>query len=247
MERIDHIGFGDLKLIQQPEEFCYGIDAVILADFAANMRKRENLKENPDTLAVDLGTGTGIIPHVLSYKTDWHKLIGIDIQEASVDRAVRSSQLNSLKGRITFIKDDVLNWKSWGEWIGKADVVTCNPPYTPGGGGLTSSNRAKAIARHETTATLEDFISCAAGILRHKGSLFMVHRPSRLVDICCYGRKYGLELKELCFVKPNEGGDANIMLVNLVKGGGKQLKVLKHLTVYGEDGEYSQEVLDCYR
>ena len=246
MERIDNIGFGDLKLIQDPDEFCYGVDAVILADFAA-----KHAAGRPETI-VDLGTGTGVIPLILSAKTDATKICGLELQKASYERAVRNIELNAgangIGERLRFFLGDV---KSAARDVlldmkGTVDVVTTNPPYMQAQGGLTCANSAKSIARHETSAGLEDFFACAADLLKNRGELFMVHRPSRLADICCYGRKYGLEPKEMCFVAPNVRKAPNIILVHFVKGGGKELRVLDPLFVYDENGEYTAELRKCY-
>ena len=241
-ERLDEIGFGGLRLIQKPEEFCYGVDAVILADFASKY-SRKSFRS-----AVDLGTGTGIIPLILSYKTGIPSIQGVEVQDASFGRAARNSALNGLEGRVGFIHGDVKDYKTgWGKELqGTVDLVTSNPPYTAGSSGLTSSNPAKLIARHETTASLEDFMKCAAYILRDKGEFFMVHRPSRIVDICCLGRQYGLEVKELQFVSPNREGKPNILLVHMVKGGGREVKMLPPLYVYNMDGSYTDELLKAY-
>lgn len=248
-ERVDDTGFGSLRLIQKPEEFCYGVDAVILADFASKYVVSAATRNGSDVTAVDLGTGTGIIPLVLSHKTSWARLTGLEVQPGSYDRACRNAKLNDLEGRMTFINADVKDFgETWGaELKGKVDVVTSNPPYTEGGGGLKSANSAKSIARHETTANLEDFIKCAAGLLKNKGDFFMVHRPSRLVDICCLGRKHGLEPKDMCFVSPDVESAPNIILVHFVKGGGRQLKVLDPLYVYNMDGTYTEKLRECYK
>ncbi len=242
-ERLDEIGFGGLRLIQKPEEFCYGVDAVILADFAAKY-SRKTFRS-----AVDLGTGTGIIPLILSYKTEIPSITGIEVQAASFDRARRNSSMNGLEGRVEFVHGDVKDYKTgWGKSLqGSVDLVTSNPPYTAGSSGLTSSNPAKLIARHETTASLEDFMKCAAYVLRDKGEFFMVHRPSRIVDICCLGRQYGLEVKELQFVSPNRESKPNILLVHMVKGGGRETKMLPPLYVYDMDGNYTPDLLDAYK
>ncbi|MBR4862255.1 MAG: tRNA1(Val) (adenine(37)-N6)-methyltransferase [Firmicutes bacterium] len=242
-ERLDEIGFGGLTLVQKPEEFCYGVDAVILADFAAKYARRSF------RAAIDLGTGTGIIPLILSYKTEIPKITGIEVQKDSFGRAMRNTKNNGLEGRVSFIHGDVKDFRTgWGKDLqGSCDLVTSNPPYTAGNSGLTSSNPAKLIARHETTADLEDFMKCAAWLLRDKGEFFMVHRPSRIVDICCLGRQHGLEVKELQFVSPNREGKPNILLVHMVKGGGREAKMLPPLYVYDMEGNYTPELLEAYR
>lgn len=242
-ERVDSIGFGDLKLIQKPEEFCYGVDAVLLADFAASVCKRKNYDK-----IIDLGTGTGIIPLILSHKTDVKSLIGVELQENSWERAVRNAEINDLAGRIEFIRGDVKDFESiWGEELkGTVDGVVTNPPYFVRGGGIRCDDNAKSIARHETTATLEDFLRCGAYLLKDKGDFFMVHRPSRLADICYFGRKYALEPKTMRFISPRAGEIPNILLVHMVKGGGRELKFLPPMAVYGENGQYTEELLKAY-
>ena len=241
-ERLDETGVGELKLIQKPEEFCYGVDAVILADFASKSVKRSTKK------IVDLGTGTGIIPIILTHKTNVPNLYGLEVQDGSFDRAQRNIEINGLHERLSFIHDDVKDYKTWGrEFAGSVDIVTSNPPYTASQEGITCTNNAKLIARHETTAGLEDFIKCAAYILRDKGDFFMVHRPSRIVDICCLGRQYGLEPKEMCFVSPDVNKKANILLVHFVKGGGREMKMMDPLYVYDLDGNYTEKLREAYK
>lgn len=242
-ERIDNIGFGGLKLVQEPSEFCYGVDAVILADFAAHHAT------SPINRAVDLGTGTGIIPLILSHKTEAAMIAGLEIQEGSYQRALRNAELNGLDHRICFYKGDVKNAAKdeLRHLLGQMDAVTSNPPYMEKTGGLKCANDAKSIARHETTAGLEDFMACGAALLKPKGDFFMVHRPSRLADICCFGRKYGLEPKELCFVSPDSRKAPNIILIHCVKGAGRQLRILEPLYVYNEDGTYTDKLRECYK
>lgn len=242
-ERLDEIGFGNLKLIQKPKDFCYGVDAVILADFAV-----KNLKRTPNTI-IDLGTGTGIIPLIMSHKTDADKIIGVEVQEDSYLRAQRNSKINDLEDRVSFINGDVKDClSSWGcQLKGAADVVVSNPPYFISGGGIVNDLAPKTIARHETSAGLAEFMACASYLLKLKGDFFMVHRPSRLADICCYGREYGLEPKDMCFVSPTADSIPNILLVHFVKGGGKELKFQKPLAVYDENGEYTKALLEAYK
>jgi len=241
-ERLDEIGFGNLKLIQKPEEFCYGVDAVILADFVAKNKKE------PVQNIIDLGTGTGVIPLILSYKTDAKSIIGVELQTPSWERAVRNSKMNDLTDRVSFLNEDVKDYEIWAESLkGQADVVVCNPPYFKRGGGLLNDASAKTVARHETTADLKDFLRCAKYLLRNKGDLFMVHRPSRLADLCCFGREMGLEPKEMRFVSPNKNTAPNILLIHFVKGGGNELRVFDPLFVYEPEGGYTQDLLKAYK
>lgn len=242
-ERIDKVGFGGLQLIQEPGEFCYGVDAVILADFAARHAT------SPLNRVIDLGTGTGIIPLILSRKTGATMIAGLEIQEGSYKRAVRNAALNGLENRVRFYKGDVKTAAKdeLRHLLGQMDAVTSNPPYMEKTGGLKCANTAKSIARHETTAGLEDFMACAAAMLKPRGDFFMVHRPSRLADICCFARAYGLEPKELCFVSPDCRRTPNIILVHCVKGAGRQLRILEPLYVYNKDGSYTEELRKCYK
>ena len=233
-ERIDETGFSNLRLIQKPDEFCYGIDAVILADFASKKKAAK---------IVDLGTGTGIVPIILSHKTNAEFIYGIEYQKDSFDRAVRNIELNGLENRLGFINANVAEF---GELKGWADAVTTNPPYMVSNGAITNDNTAKTIARHETVGHLDDFVSCAAGILKNRGDFYMIHRPSRLVDIFTACRKYRLEPKEIRFVAPRKGERPNIVLVHCVKNGGAELKILEDLYVYEEPGVYSEEIQRIY-
>lgn len=237
-ERKDKIGFGHLELIQQPKEFCYGIDAVLLAAFA---------QVKPGARVADLGTGTGIIPLILSHKTQADEIIGVEIQEGSYDRAERNIRLNGLTGRVKIIHSDVKGLLDGGQVLRSSfDVVVSNPPYVKGKEGLTNQNQAKAMARHETTASLPDFICTAAALLKDRGDFYLVHRPSRLVDICVICREHRLEPKDLRMVSPTRSQKPNIVLLHCVKYGGTELNVLAPLSVYDEEGRYTAEIEEIY-
>jgi len=244
-ERLDEIGFGALKLIQKPEEFCYGVDAVILADFAARAIEKNNSRFKK---AIDLGTGTGIIPLILSHKTALDNIYAVEIQKDSYERILRNIEMNKLKDKITAINCDVSGLeKEFPDLKGSFDLVTTNPPYMIGGSGMINENPAKRIARHESTADLDDFIKISAALLRDKGELFMVHRPSRLVDICQACRRYKIEPKELRFISPDRSSKPNILLVRCVKFGRPELRMLEPLYVYEEAGNsYTEELLKIY-
>ena len=242
-ERIDRTGFGKVGIIQDPDEFCYGVDAVILADFAV----KRSRPIRPESSIMDLGTGSGIIPLILSHKTNSGRIMGTEVQENSWDRAVRSAELNELSDRIRFIRADIMDLLEENpELRGNFDVITCNPPYMKLSGGMKSENEAKMIARHETTAGLDDFIRVAGDLLKDRGELFMVHRPSRLVDIFCTARKYRLEPKAVRMVLPRMGEEANIVLVHMVKNGGADLSVLPHLAIHDKDGGFTEELEEAY-
>ena len=236
-ERLDEIGFGGLKLIQKPQDFCYGVDAVLLADFAASIAKKK-------LAIIDLGTGTGIIPVILSHKTSAEKICGVEIQQDSYERAIRNVRLNGLDDRLEMICCNVKNLDE--SLKGCFDTATSNPPYMEQGSAIVNDISAKTIARHEVYAGLEDFIAAAAFLLEERGEFFMVHRPSRLVDIMYYSRQYRLEPKTVRFVCPKSGQAANIVLIHCIKNAGRELRLLPDLYVYNGDGSYTDEIQQIY-
>jgi tRNA1Val (adenine37-N6)-methyltransferase len=240
-ERTDSIGFGDLRLIQRPEDFCYGVDAVLLADFAACGIKALGT-------VMDLGTGNGIIPLILSHKSAAKKIFGLEVQSEAYALACKNITENGLDNKISIIQGDVKNIgiSLHPELIGTIDVVISNPPYMAEQSGLVNQNQAKTIARHETSGNLNDFLKAAQRLLKSRGHLYVVHRPSRMVDLLCMARELGLEPKELRLVCPKAGESPNILMVHFLKGGGKELKILPIINVYRSDGEYSDEILSIY-
>ena len=236
-ERLDEIGFGGLKLVQDTEHFCYGIDAVLLADAAAAGRHKTY---------IDLGTNNGVIPVILAGLTDAADIKGVEMQERPASLAARNALMNGYEDRIEIINSDILD-------IAKhlpqacCDAVTCNPPYTAQGAGIINDANALTAARHETTASLDDFIKCAAYLLADRGALYMIHRPARIIDIACACRANRLEPKSLRFISPRKGEKPNLMLITCRKNTGRELKLEGPLAVYGEDGNYTDEIMKIYR
>lgn len=236
-ERIDDLEFKGLKIIQNEKGFCFGMDSVLLSDFA------KNIKNNSTVL--DLGTGTGIIPILLCGKTNLKKVVGIEIQQDVANMAKRSSQLNNLQDRFEVVNTNIIDLKNIYEKQ-SFDVIVTNPPYKKENTGITNENEAKLISRHEITANLEDFISISKDLLKDKGEFYMVHRPERLVDILSLMRKYKIEPKILKFVSPNKNKEPNLILIKGIKNANSFLKVEKTLYVYNEDGKYTNEILKIY-
>lgn len=235
-ERIDDLQRNHYKIIQDPERFCFGMDAVLLSGFA-------NAKEGDKVL--DLGTGTGIIPILMEAKTSAEHFVGLEIQEDSADMARRSVRLNHLEEKIEIITGDIREAVSL---FGAAsfDVVTSNPPYMTENHGLTNPAAPKAIARHELLCTLEDVISRAAKLLRPGGNFYLVHRPFRLVDIMVLLREHRLEPKRMKMVYPFIDKEPNMVLIQASRGGKPRMSVEKPLIVYREPGVYTQEIYDIY-
>ena len=236
-ERIDDLEFKGLKIIQNKDGFCFGIDSILLSDFAKEIKKGSKV--------IDLGTGTGIIGILLCMKTELSKIIGVEIQKEVYDMAKRSIKLNNLENKFEIINENIKNLENIIE-TGTFDAVVTNPPYKKIGTGLTNENEKKLISRHEITANLEDFIKVSYRMLKDKGTLYMVHRPDRMVDIIELLRKYKLEPKKIKFVYPNANKDANLILLKAVKNANPFLKIETPLYVYNQNGEYTDEILKIY-
>ena len=235
-ERLDDLERNGYKIIQTPERFCFGMDAVLLSGFA-QVKKGE--------CAIDLGTGTGIIPILLEAKTEGKHFIGLEIQEESADMAARSVKLNHLEEKIEIVQGDIKEAPQiFGK--GKFDVVTSNPPYMNDLHGLKNPSDAKAIARHEVLCTLEDVVASAAALLKSGGRFYMVHRPFRLVEIFTAMTKYNLEPKRMRLVHPYADKEPNMVLIEAVRGGKSMIKIEKPMVVYKEPGVYTQEIYDVY-
>lgn len=235
-ERIDSLHRNGYSIIQNTKSFCFGIDAVLLSDFA---------KAKTGEKVFDIGTGTGIIPILMCAKTTADSFIGIDIQKESVDMARRSVLLNNLGDRIKIENLDVKNTFEKYE-KNYFNVVTSNPPYISCGNGLLNKLNAKTIARHEIFCDLQDILISASGLLKSKGRFYMVHRSDRLVDIIENLRKYKLEPKTMRFVQPYIDKTPNLVLIEAIKDGGALLKVLPSLVIYNKNNKYTEETYDIY-
>ena len=235
-ERLDELNRNGYQIIQDPNRFCFGMDAVRLSGFA-QVKKGDTV--------LDLGTGTGIIPILLEAKTKGQHFTGLEIQPDSADMARRSVAFNHLEEKIDIIDGDI---KDASTIFGASsfDVVTTNPPYMIGQHGLTNPDEAKAIARHEVLCTLEDVVRESAKILKPSGHFFMVHRPFRLSEICCCMTKYGIEPKRMQLVYPFVDKEPNMVLIEGIRGGKPRMTVEKPLIVYKEPGVYMDEIYDIY-
>lgn len=236
MERIDDLERDGLKIIQNPEKFCFGIDAVLLSSFA---------KAKAGETVVDIGTGNGVIPILMSSKTEGERFYGIEIQEDVAEMAGRSVKLNGLEDRLQIICDDVNNSSAHFKG-GSVDVITCNPPYMNDLHGLKNDEDALTIARHEVKCTLTDVLREGSRMLRSGGRYYMIHRPHRLADIFTEMRANRLEPKRMRMVHPYADKEANMVLIEATKDGGSFMVIEKPLIVYDKPGIYTKDTLEFY-
>ena len=236
-ERIDDLQRDNLRLIQDPDGFLFGIDAVLLSAYA-------QAEEGDHVL--DFCTGTGVIPILLSAKTKAETITGLEIWPRSVELARKSVALNGLTGRISIIEGDI---KEADRIFAPAsfDVVTCNPPYLKKEDGKASPKDGKAIARHEILCTFDDVARAAGILLKPGGSLYLVHRPSRLPELFASLCKNRLEPKAMRLVHPYADHEPTMVLLRCVRDGRPDLKAGPPLIVYEREGVYTEEVLEMYQ
>lgn len=236
-ERIDDLEYKNLKIIQNNDGFCFGIDAVLLSDFAKNIKN--------DSKVMDLGTGTGIIPILLCGKTNLKEIIGVEIQESVCEMASRSSKLNNLENKFKLLNTNILELdKIFNK--NTFDVIVTNPPYQKKNSGLINDNENKLISRHEICANLEDFINISSKLLKDKGEFYMVHKPERIVDIFSLMRSYKIEPKEVRFVYSHAEEPPKLVLIKGVKNAKPFLKFRKNLYIYNNDNSYTKEIYKIY-
>lgn len=223
-ERLDDLQLGGLELIQDPSGFCFGVDAVFLSDFA---------KVRPGETVLDLGTGNGIIPILLSAKTKGKKFTGLEIQEKTADMARRSVAYNDLEDRIEIVAGDI---KEVSEIFKPAffDVITTNPPYMLSEHGLRNADDARAVARHEVLCTLDDILRESMRLLQDKGRFYMIHRPFRLTEILIKMNHYKIEPKRIQFIHPYIDKEPVMVLVEGVRGARPRVTVEPPIIIYDD-------------
>ena len=243
-ERIDELGINELKIIQNKEYFCFGTDSVLLANFIKSERK--------SNVILDLCSGSGVIPVIVSAKKNYKKIFGIELQKEMFDLFKKNILYNNLEEKIVGIHEDIKNVKEIKKVVlentgsEKIDIIVCNPPYKTLGTGFKTKHDVKTIAKCEVMCNLEDVVKTASKLLSKKGRLYLVHKPERLADLICIGRKYNLEAKEIQFVYPQVNKKASIVLISYIKDGGNETRVLEPLVEYNEDMTYTKEILKIY-
>ena len=236
-ERIDDLEFENLKIIQNTTGFCFGIDSVLLSDFAKEVKNGSKV--------MDIGTGTGIISILLSKKANVKKIYGVEIQQEVANMAERSVKLNNLEDKISIINTNIKDIFDKFE-PNTFDAIVTNPPYMKLNTGAKSDEIKKLISRHEVECNLEDIIKISYKLLKSRGEFYMVHRAERIVDILYLMRKYKLEPKKIRFIQSKVNKEPNLLLIKGVKDAGNQLKIERPLVVYNEDGSYTDEILEIY-
>lgn len=233
MERIDDLGCKGLKIIQNTDGFCFGMDAVLLSDFAKDIKRNAKV--------IDLGTGTGIIATLLCGKTDLKEIIGVEVQKEVCEMARRSIELNNLQDRFSILEANIKDLDKKLP-VASFDAIVTNPPYKRENTGLQNEKETKLIARHEILCNLEDIVRVSGKLLKDKGVFYMVHRPERLVDIIYLLRKYKIEPKIIRLVQGKQGRAPNLVLVKAVKNAGVFVDIKPNLIVYNDDDTYTDEM-----
>ncbi|MCD8019526.1 MAG: tRNA1(Val) (adenine(37)-N6)-methyltransferase [Clostridiales bacterium] len=235
-ERIDDLQIKGYKIIQNREKFCFGMDAVLLSNYA---------KVKKGSRVIDLCSGTGIVPILLEAKYGLDHIAGLEYQKDCVDMAIRSIRMNGLSDKIRMIEGDIKEVRNMFPH-GSYDYVTCNPPYMTENHGLTNHNYSKAIARHEILCSLDDVVQAARWLLEEMGHFVMVHRPFRLAEIFYCLKENKLEPKRMRLVYPYVDKEPNMVLIEAVKGGKQRITVDPPLIVYKKDGSYTDEIYEEY-
>ena len=237
MEQTDTLKNG-YKIIQDTDRFQFGIDAVLLADFAAR-----EVKDGDKV--IDLGTGTGIIPLLMAKKCETANFTGLEVQKDSADMAARSVALNALESRINIVNGDL---KEAGELFARHsfNIVTCNPPYMIDEAGKGNKLDAKTIARHEVLCTLEDVVAAADYLLATHGKFFMIHRPFRLPEIFESLAAHKLEMKRMRLIQPFADKEPNMVMIEARKNAKRRLTIEPPLIVRNDDGSYTAEIRQIY-
>lgn len=235
-ETLEDLQCGGLCLIQKKDGFRFGTDAVLLADFAKNIHSKKTL---------DLCTGTGIVPILLSKKTAAPEIYGLEIQEDIAEMAQRSVLINALEERVRITCGDLKESSSFYP-PSSFDLITCNPPYMKAGSAILNSSDNKVISRHEVMCTLEDIMRISAKLLKHGGHLVMVHRPNRLVDVLSEMRNFSIEPKKIRFIHTSFEKPPILFLTDGMKGANRDIKILPPLLLYDENGNESHELKTIY-
>ncbi len=221
-ETLDTFFNGTLKVLQKRKGYRFSIDAILLSQFI-QIRKNEN--------AIDLGTGCGILPLLLSKMTKGRSFTGVEIQKSLAECARRNVALNHLEKRISILHQDYRELTNIFP-PGSFDVVLSNPPYRRLRTGRINPSEEKAIARHEINGTIYELVQVASYLLRSKGKCYLIFSSERLVDLMVALRKAQLEPKRLQLVYPKLKDPSKFVLIESIKASGVELKILPPLILH---------------
>lgn len=235
-ETVEDLNLQGLRIIQKEKGFRFGVDAVLLSDFA-QVRKKDRV--------MDFCSGTGIVPILLYGKTEAGEIHGLEIQEEFAEMAERSIILNGIEEKVKMHQGDLKD-RNLVKNLGHFHVVTANPPYKKVNSGILNEEDALTIARHEVAVTLEELIEAARAALKDQGRLYLIHRPERLADLISLMRKYKIEPKRIRMIYPNTKKPPTMVLIEGVRDGGSFLKVEAPLFIYDDEGNYSEEIRRIY-
>jgi len=223
-ENIEDLGEYGLRIIQARGMYRFTQDAILLSRFI-RIKKNEKI--------IDLGSGSGIIPILLSKRKEGLSVYGIEIQKKLASMSKRSVRLNQLEETVKILHADIKNVRKLFE-SNQFDVVISNPPYISLGKGIIESVNSRSIARHEIKCNIEDIVMQGGYLLKHRGRMYLIFKCSRLIDLIIIFRKYGIEPKEIRFVHFEKKRNAELFLIEGVKGGNKELKIGKPLFIQDE-------------
>lgn len=238
-ETLDSLSIGNLQILQAENGYRFSLDPVVLARF---------IKLGNERRVVDLGAGCGILPLLLARLSDAEEFIGVEVQHDLADRAKRNVVLNGLQSRIRILHEDIRSIRNILP-VGHADLVVSNPPYRRPDSGRIAPNDERAIARHELSGGLTDFIAAASWLLKNGGQFAAIYLAERLPELMSEMMIAGLEPKRLRMIHPRKGRPAKMVVMEGRKGGRPGLLVEDPLYVYADSGSgrnYSAEILQMY-
>lgn len=235
-ETLDDLARKGMKVIQASTGYRFSMDSVLLAHFAA---------VNPDDEVLDLGCGSGVISFLLVGRQPSCRITGLEIQPELADRARRGAERNGVADRIEIINGDLRQAEVFLEKR-RFSLIVANPPFWRQGEGKPSPDQERLIARHEVKVTLKDYVEVAWRWLIPGGHLAMIHRADRILELGALCADNSLTANRVRFIHPYPDRDANLVLVEAVKGSKAGLKVLPPLVVYNSDGAYTEEILKIY-
>ena len=233
----DLVYFKNIKIVQDKDYFNFSLDSVLLPNFVDITKKTKMIR--------DMCTGNAPIPLILSTKTD-AKIYAVELQKEVYNLAKETIKINKLDNQIVLINNNIKNLKKIFN-TETFDIITCNPPYFKNKeDSIINENIVKSIARHEIEMELEDVMLISKALLKNEGSLVLVHRTDRLIEIIELMRKHNIEPKRMRLIYPKINTESNLVLIDGRKNGKKGLKILPPLYIHNDDNSYTKEVLEMF-